>query len=80
MNTIQKWVIQKAINRYLEKNKAMIEKLKSRKFWAAIGAGVVLVFSNQLGLSEDITSWITKLVMTYIGSQAVVDAVAAKSK
>lgn len=62
--------------RNLTKDKAMIEKLKSRKLWVAVGGAAVVALLNGLGLSEDMTTKLVVLLSTYIGGQSLVDAFA----
>jgi hypothetical protein len=52
----------------------MIDKLKSRKLWAAIVGSVILSFGDQLGLSPDVTQWIGTIVTGYIVGQGIADA------
>lgn len=52
-----------------------MEKLKSRKLWAAIAGAVLTIIGSQLGLTEDQTGWIVKIVIGYIVGQGAVDAI-----
>ncbi len=52
----------------------MIEKLKSRKLWAAIITSCLLILNNHLGIFDEATA--TKIVgvaVTYLLGQAAVD-------
>ncbi len=61
----------------LTSDKAMMEKLKSRKFWAMVAAGTIVLFGEQLGVSTEATHWLAGLVASYIVGQGAVDAAAA---
>ena len=60
--------------RYKNQIPKMIDKLKSRKLWAAIVGSVILSFGDQLGLSPDVTQWIGTIVTGYIVGQGIADA------
>jgi hypothetical protein len=53
------------------------EKLKSRKFIAAIAAAVLGVLGDTLNLPEPMTAWAIKALVAYILGEAIVDAAAA---
>lgn len=52
----------------------MIEKLKSRKLWAAIIAAVLNAVGTQVGLTPDQLLPITGVAVAYILGQGVADA------
>lgn len=56
----------------------MLERLRSRKLWAAIIAAVVIIADRQLSLGLDDTAVqsLTALVVAYILGQAYVDRAA----
>lgn len=58
------------------------ERIKSRKLWSFLGALALLLAgdNNLLFLSPELQDALVKLVMTYIGGQAAVDAVNALKK
>ena len=58
----------------------MKEKLASRKLWAAVVGAALATLGNHLGLSPDIVQTAVTVIMTYIGGQSIVDAVAASRK
>ena len=58
----------------LTKNKQMIDKLKSRKLWAAILGGVIVSLGDALGLTADATQWIVTIITGYIVGQGIADA------
>lgn len=54
----------------------MIEKLKSRKLWAAILTSALLIFNDHLQiLDKDTATRVVAVVASYIVGQAVVDSV-----
>lgn len=57
----------------------MMAKLKSRKFWALIGGGVIVLAGENLGISTEATHWFAGLVASYILGQGAVDTVAANA-
>ena len=58
----------------------MLEKLKSRKLWAAVTAAVITVIGGHLGLTPDQLTTITTVIAAYIIGQGVADAGAGKSQ
>ena len=56
----------------------MPEKLKSRKFWMAIGGVLLVVLTDWLKLSPEMADGIVNAVVTilvaYLGGQSIVDA------
>lgn len=60
--------------RYKNQIPPMIDKLKSRKLWAAVVGSVIISFGDQLGLSPDVTQWIGTIVTGYIVGQGIADA------
>lgn len=58
---------------------AMMNKLKSRKFWAMIAGGVIVLAGENLGVSTEATHWLAGLVASYIVGQAAVDTAAANA-
>lgn len=59
-------------------NAKMIEKLKSRKFWAAVTGTLFVSFGDNLGIDAEAVRWAAGIVMSYIIGQSGVDAVGAK--
>ncbi len=57
----------------LTQNKAMIEKLKSRKLWATVIAAALAALGGQLGVSHDLIENIVQLVMAYVIGQGIAD-------
>ena len=62
--------------RHLSQDKAMIDKLKSRKLWVAVLGAALVALLNGLGLSSELVNQIVALLATYIGGQSLVDAFA----
>ena len=58
----------------------MIEKLKSRKLWAAVIAAVITTIGDHLGLTPDQLTAINTVIAAYIIGQGVADAGAGKSQ
>ena len=58
----------------------MIEKLKSRKLWAAVIAAVITTIGGHLGLTPDQLTAINTVIAAYIIGQGVADAGAGKSQ
>jgi len=58
----------------LTQNKAMIEKLKSRKLWATVIAATLATLGSQLGVSPDLVENIVQLVMAYVIGQGIADS------
>ena len=58
----------------LTQNKAMIEKLKSRKLWATVIAAALATLGGQLGVSQDLIENIVQLVMAYVIGQGIADS------
>lgn len=63
----------------LLRDKAMLEKIKSRKFFAFVAVTVVTAAGGYLGMPQGIIDTIAHLAMTYIAGQGAVDAAAAWS-
>jgi len=63
----------RTIELYL-KRKAMIEKLKSRKLWAAIVGSIVIALGDQLGLDADTVQWVATILTGYVIGQGIADA------
>lgn len=59
------------------KDPVMIEKLRSRKLWAAVVGGAFVTVGQYLGVPQAFTQHIVELVMVYIAGQSVVDAAGA---
>jgi hypothetical protein len=57
----------------------MVEKLKSRKLWAAVVSAAIVAFGTELGLAAEQTHWIAGLAAALILGLAVVDAAKAKA-
>jgi hypothetical protein len=58
-------------------DKAMLEKLKSRKLWITVGFAALTTLLNALGVDQ---AFIAKLIgfgMTYVGAQGAVDVATA---
>lgn len=55
----------------------MLEKLKSRKLWAAIAGSALTILGSSLGLPEAITTNVNHILMAYIAGQGIVDAATA---
>lgn len=62
--------------RNLVKDKNMIEKLKSRKFLAALVGGIIVSAGSYLGISEAVTQQLVVIVVGYIIGQGAVDTAA----
>ena len=58
----------------------MKEKLASRKLWAAVVGAALAALGSQLGVSPDLIETAVTVIVTYIGGQSIVDAVAAVRK
>ena len=56
------------------KDKDMLNKLKSRKLWVAVGTAAVSTLLSGLGFDADLIEKIMTLAMTYIGAQGLADA------
>jgi uncharacterized membrane protein HdeD (DUF308 family) len=54
-------------------NKNM-EKLKSRKLWAAVIGTALITFGNQAGLTPEVSQWIATIVTGYVLGQGIADA------
>lgn len=61
-------------------NKAMLEKLKSRKLWATVIAATLVTLGQQLGVSPDMVENLVQLVMAYVIGQGIADAGVAIKK
>jgi hypothetical protein len=57
----------------LASNTAMLEKLKSRKLWAAVVGSVIVALGDQLGLDKDTTLKIAAIVGSYVIGQGLAD-------
>ena len=55
----------------------MLEKLKSRKLWAAVGTAVITLVLQELGVAEEYIDNAVKLAQTYILGQGAVDVAQA---
>lgn len=55
----------------LTKDDSMIEKLKSRKFWAFVATALITTLGQQLGLSEDAVGWLVAIAGSYIMGQGI---------
>jgi hypothetical protein len=55
------------------KDKAMIEKLKSRKLWVTVITAAVVALSHQLGLDQDLTTKLVGLAAAYVLGQGMAD-------
>jgi hypothetical protein len=55
----------------------MVQKLKSRKLWAAVLAAVAQVALPAFGVPPEAVDWIAKLAGFYIGAEGAVDAARA---
>lgn len=52
----------------------MLEKLKSRKLWAALITSVLLILNNHLAIFDDATAAkVVAVVVSYLFGQAAVD-------
>ena len=60
--------------RRLTKDKNAMNKLKSRKLWAAIIGSIIVTAGDQLWLSPDVTQWIATIVTGYVIGQGLADA------
>ena len=62
----------------MEQKTDMKEKLKSRKFWMAIGGLLTVAATEWLNLSPELTEQVVSAVIiivpAYIGGQGIVDA------
>jgi len=70
ISSLELWIIRKLLNRY----KPMLEKLQSRKLWAAVIGAALTMFSQQLDLPEELTQNLVIIVVGYIAGQSLVDA------
>ena len=59
---------------YNQIKKIDMQKLKSRKLWAAVIGAVIVSAGPQLGLTPDITQWIATIVTGYVVGQGIADA------
>lgn len=55
------------------KNKAMLEKLKSRKLWVTVVTAAVVTFSQQLGIDPELTTKLVGLAAAYVLGQGLAD-------
>ena len=58
----------------------MIEKLKSRKLWAAVIAAVITTVGGHLGLTPDQLTAINTVIAAYIVGQGIADAGVGRSQ
>lgn len=58
----------------IKNDKTMIEKLKSRKLWAAVIGSAIVALGGNLGLSPDVVQWVGTIVTGYIVGQGIADA------
>ena len=58
----------------LKTNKDMLNKLKSRKLWAAVIGSVIVAIGEQLGLSQEVIQWIATIATGYVVGQGIADA------
>ena len=68
-----KWELFKLYRR----RSVVLEKLKSRKLWAAVIGGALTVLLTQLGVAEETVHHLVQIVAVYISGQAAVDLAAA---
>lgn len=59
---------------YHQLKKIDMQKLKSRKLWAAIIGSVIVSAGPELGLSPEVTQWIAQIVIGYVVGQGIADA------
>ena len=59
---------------YNQIKKIDMQKLKSRKLWAAVIGAVIVSAGPQLGLTPDITQSIATIVTGYVVGQGIADA------
>lgn len=52
----------------------------SKKFFAALSAALIIIFSDGLGLTTDQSTDIVKVIMSYIVGQGIADAGKEKTK
>jgi hypothetical protein len=57
----------------LTKNKAMIDKFKSRKLWATVIGAALVALGDQLGLDAETVQWIATLITGYVIGQGIAD-------
>lgn len=51
-----------------------MEKIKSRKLWAAVIGTTLITFGNQVGLTPEMSQWIATIITGYIVGQGIADA------
>jgi len=51
----------------------LLNKLKSRKLWAAVFGSALIAFGTELGLDEETSQQISHLIIAYIVGQGLVD-------
>jgi hypothetical protein len=56
----------------------MLEKLQSRKLWAAVVGTLIVTLGQNLGLDPSAVQWAAGIIAAYILGQSHVDAAAAK--
>lgn len=59
----------------LRKDKVMIDKLKSRKFWVTFFGSTLVLLGNQLGLDPVLLDKVVNLLIGYVVVQGTVDSV-----
>lgn len=55
------------------KKRLMIDKLKSRKFWALIITALLTTLGQQFGFSEETTQWLVGIGGAYIAGEGIAD-------
>jgi len=58
----------------------MFNKLKSRKFWAAIVGTALVSIGSEIGLPPESVQWAATIITGYIVGQGIADAGAGKSQ
>jgi len=52
----------------------MLNKLKSRKLWAAVVGTVLVTLGEELGLPADVVQWTATIITGYIVGQGIADS------
>lgn len=52
----------------------MIDKLKSRKLWAALIGTIIVTLGDHLGISPEMTQWVATIITGYVIGQGIADA------
>ncbi len=55
------------------KDKAMLEKLKSRKLWVTVVTAAIVTLSGQLGIDPELTTKLVGLAAAYVLGQGLAD-------